>query len=113
MPYSRLERMNIRSSLYSSYRVIIKVGCSLIRNNQIGHQRQVWAAQCTAQPSKQFLPPVKSKTTDSIKAAMMHNIMEESVPLETQHQSSVVGAMPWITTDTLPGRRMISLRYIR
>ena len=28
-------------SLYSSYRVIIKVGYSLIRNNQIGHQRQM------------------------------------------------------------------------
>ena len=41
MPYSRLERMNICSSLYSSYRVIIKVGYSLIKNNQIGHQRQV------------------------------------------------------------------------
>ena len=35
MPYSRLERMNIRSSLYSSYRVLIKVGYSLIINNQI------------------------------------------------------------------------------
>ena len=41
MPYSCLKRMNIRSSLYSFCRVIIKVGYSLIINNQIGHQRQV------------------------------------------------------------------------
>ena len=41
MPYSRLGSMSIRSNPYSPCRVMIKVGYSLIRNNQIGHQRQV------------------------------------------------------------------------
>ena len=48
-----------------------------------------------------------------IKAATTRNSTEESVPLETQHQSSAAGTMPWITTDTLRGGRMISLFYIR